>query len=352
MKIAIYAISKNEIKHVDRFMDSIPKGVPVFVLDHSTDGTTERLRARGAVVDTTPLLVKPFRFDGGKNAALSLVPKDFDWVLNVDLDEVVSPNALDIFSLIEPDATLVRHLYRPDGATDRIRHECRLHRRDAYKWKLPIHERLHCVYVTGEKIQAIDDLLLTQFPDRDRRHTWCDRLLAAVKDYPNEPRLRMLCGRDLFFDGRYHEALEQFGVFLKLSRANPFDESFVLSMEAKCYKKLGKKKDEIESLIDSVTVAQRRESFVDLAHAYMLRGRYLDSLHWCNKALEITEGRYAPENDPGAWSFKPLEIKSHALYNLGTFDAAELACEQALALATGEDARRIEKNLLTMRTPL
>lgn len=51
MNIWIYAISKNERKHVDRFMASCAGADGVLVLDTgSDDGTAERLRELGADV--------------------------------------------------------------------------------------------------------------------------------------------------------------------------------------------------------------------------------------------------------------------------------------------------------------
>ena len=50
-KICVYAISKNEEKFVDRWMDSVSEADEVFVLDTgSTDETVEKLKKRGASV--------------------------------------------------------------------------------------------------------------------------------------------------------------------------------------------------------------------------------------------------------------------------------------------------------------
>ena len=50
-KISVYAISKNEEKFVDRWMDAVSEADEVVVLDTgSTDHTVEKLRSRGAKV--------------------------------------------------------------------------------------------------------------------------------------------------------------------------------------------------------------------------------------------------------------------------------------------------------------
>ena len=64
MRIAVYAICKNESQFVDRWMDSMSEADQVVVLDTgSTDDTVERLKKRGAQV--TVELISPWRFDVG-----------------------------------------------------------------------------------------------------------------------------------------------------------------------------------------------------------------------------------------------------------------------------------------------
>lgn len=347
MKLAIYAISKNEEQNVEAFMDSC-RGFPVYVLDHSTDNTATMLRNRGALVDTTP--IDPFRFDDAKNFAMRLIPIGCDWVLNLDLDERLHENIHEVMNKID-DTTIVRHLYKPDHEIDRLRHECRLHQHLCYEWRLPIHEYLHCMW-SREKIQIIDELLITQHPSRERKHTWSHRLLAAVAQYPNEPRMRMLCGRDLYFDGRYEEALENLIAFTKLSSVNAFDLSYVHSLIAKCWAKQGDYGQELWNLEKSAkqSCCERREAYVELAHAYMQRGQYRGCLFNARKAMTIKDGRYAPHNDPGAWSFKPHELMGIAYYNFwNCIKRAISHTEEALRSASGDDAKRISENLTIMR---
>ena len=72
MKIAVYSISLNEIKHVDRYMQACQGADYIIVADTgSTDGTPERLKELGATVHS--ITIKPWRFDDARNAALALV---------------------------------------------------------------------------------------------------------------------------------------------------------------------------------------------------------------------------------------------------------------------------------------
>ncbi len=344
MKFSVYAVTKNEVFSAKRFMTSINRaGLPAYILDHSTDGTTDILREMGAHVDTTPL--EPWRFDHGKNAALALVPGDIDFCLNVDLDEEVSEVAKDALSLIDGAFTRVCHLYRPDGNSGRVREETRLHRRHGYTWKWPVHEEL--VYNGKEKIQFIDDVLLTQWPNKKRGHTWTDRLLDAIRLYPNSPRMRLFCGRDLYFDGRFTDALNQLSIFVRMRDAFSLDKAYAFSLISKCQRALGE--DHILSLRMAVKAGKRREARVELAHAYLLQQNYKEALFYAREALEINRGMYCANSDPGAWSFKPHEIMMIAAYNLRQNDLAVQAGTNALQCATeAEDKLRITQNLSQM----
>lgn len=347
MKFAVYAISKNEEKNAERFMKSCGD-LPVYVLDHSTDRTAEILRDFGAVVDTTPL--DPFRFDAAKNWVMRLLPSDINFAINIDLDEIFHAANFDkIRGEIDDDFDMVWHFYKPDAHIDRVVYHCRIHDSFYFEWTLPVHEYLKHT-LSQPRIQCVDELLITQYPSKDRKHTWSDRLLAAITEYPDEPRLRMLAGRDLYFDERFDDAIDQFSKYFDCKDRSMADTSYVFCMMAKCYRALGKEYFALNFFEKAVDVYKRRESYVELAHEHMLRGDYEQCLRRARTALRITSGEFSPHYDPGAWSFKPHELISIALYNLnGKIERVIEAAETALRLASGADAVRIKANLDVMR---
>ena len=88
IKIATYAIAKNEEKHIARWLEATKDSDYRVVLDTgSTDKTLELLKAAGNVIIGQTSIV-PWRFDYARNQALSLVPEDADICLILDMDEV------------------------------------------------------------------------------------------------------------------------------------------------------------------------------------------------------------------------------------------------------------------------
>ena len=90
MKIIVYAISKNEEKFVDRWVDSMQEADEIIVLDTgSTDKTVEKLKKRNVKVYEEKIY--PLRFDTARNESLAKVPQDADICVCTDLDEVFVP---------------------------------------------------------------------------------------------------------------------------------------------------------------------------------------------------------------------------------------------------------------------
>ena len=65
-KVCVYAISKNEEKFVDRWVESMKEADYIYVLDTgSTDNTVEKLKELG--VHVTSKIINPWRFDVARN---------------------------------------------------------------------------------------------------------------------------------------------------------------------------------------------------------------------------------------------------------------------------------------------
>ena len=105
IKICIYAICKNEIKFVDKWLDSMSEADYIVVLDTgSTDGTYEKLAADPRVTRVEQKEITPWRFDVARNESMKLVPDDADVLFCTDLDELLEPGW----------GPLIREHWKPD----------------------------------------------------------------------------------------------------------------------------------------------------------------------------------------------------------------------------------------------
>lgn len=341
MKVAVYSICKNELDQVEAYMDHLDAlGLKPYVLDHSTDGTTERLRARGAIVDTTP--IEDWWWDKGKNAAMDLVPGDCQFACNIDLDERLAQNFHEIVAKLEPDAKIVQHLYQPEGGKDRVRYDWRLHARHGARWVGPVHEYLE--YVGPKKCQEIDELLITHWPPPEKNHIPVANVLRAVKTFPGDLRIKVLAGRELYFTGQPKEASTHLREYLRGDSGHEIDTCYAHRLLAKCYEKMGQHG---RALHHYKIAAQfpSREARVDLAYHYNRIEMWPESYAAARQALEVTEGCYLPNSDPDAWGFKPHELLSIALYHCQRYDLAVDSATTALSLAKGKDRLRMTANL-------
>ena len=90
-KIYVYAICKNEEKHINRWVDSMKEADGIYVLDTgSTDNSVKLLKELG--VNVTTINYSNFKFDEARNDSLALVPMDADICVCTDLDEVFNKN--------------------------------------------------------------------------------------------------------------------------------------------------------------------------------------------------------------------------------------------------------------------
>ena len=111
MKIAVYAISKNESMFVERFCEAAKDADIILIADTgSTDNTVELGKKHGAVVHN--ICVSPWRFDIARDTALTLLPADIDVCISLDLDEVLQPGwREEIERVWKEDTTRLRYKF-------------------------------------------------------------------------------------------------------------------------------------------------------------------------------------------------------------------------------------------------
>ncbi len=344
MRVAVYAICLDELRFVERFLQSCEGADTVVVADTgSRDGTPEALRARGAVVHD--IRVRPWRFDDARNAALALVPDDVTICIALDLDEVLSPGwraALE--AQWRPGHTRGRYLYvwshKPDRTPAVAFWGERIHARRGYRWRHPCHEVLYPDRLVDRPVR-LSGLQVDHWPDDGKsRANYLELLQVAVTEEPNNPRSAFYLGREHYLRKDWPQAEAALQRYLALPDAT------WTAQNAAAMRFIGKARlaqDDLAGAADwtrraTLEAPESRDAWVDLADvAY--RGRDFETcLDAASRALSlggVDDGGFGDARSNGS---HPHVLAAHACWKLGRRDEALQRAVDAQA-ADPADAR-------------
>lgn len=335
MKIAVYAIAKNEVAHVARFVESVLEVDHILVVDTgSTDGTLDALRTYSNVT-VAQCHLSPFSFDIARNVALSLIPSDVDICVAMDMDEVMLPGWRTALESVWTQGT-TRAWYDFIAAEDEHGNPtCTFrrnlaHARNGYRWKWPIHECLMPCAGTVEQTVYVPGMTCVHRPDPSKKRGWyLDRLGAAVQDEPHDARLCFYHARELMYAGMTDASCAEFRRYLTLPGAT------YLAERGEAFRLLARQTPNAQEKIPLLQQAvmldpRRRDGWVDLAAAYRVHGQWMLGRFAALQALAITDRMSGFMTYGEAWGAKPYDELSLCLWYDGDEDGARDALRCAL----------------------
>ena len=350
MKVAVYAICKNEARFAARWMASMGEADGVYVLDTgSTDGTAERLRALGAVVAEEEII--PWRFDAARNHSLALVPEDADICVCTDLDEVFRPGwraALE--GAWGPDTVQASYRYtwsfRPDGGEDTVFWSEKIHSRQGWRWVHPVHEVLERLpgFPPGGKAAALG-VQLDHHPDPAKsRGQYLPLLELSVAEDPADDRNTHYLGREYLYYGRWDDCIRTLKRHLALPSATWADERCAsMRFIARALVGKGERAEARRWLLRAAGEAPHlREPWLELAWLCCEGEEWDWVVCLCRTALAIGTRPRTYICEGWAWGSLPWDLLSLGLYHTGRREEALQAARAALALEP--DNRRIRQN--------
>lgn len=201
MRIGIYALAKNERKHVEAWAASCAEADVRVVTDTgSTDGTVEALASQGVTVCNG--YVSPWRWDDAHNLSLNHLPPDVDVCIRLDLDERLQPGWREVLEREwDGEHNCLRYRYvwswKADGSPGLVFNSDRIHARHGFRWTAATHEGLVCW--TGDKKQKIvDGLEIHHHRDAGKKHkTDLALLRVAVREAPHDARAWWYLAREM-----------------------------------------------------------------------------------------------------------------------------------------------------------
>ena len=353
MRIAVYAICRNEALFAERFARAVAEADYIIVADTgSTDGTQAILRGLGVTVHE--ISISPWRFDDARNAALSLIPADADVCLSLDLDEVVNTGWR---AAIEKGWTKgvnrARYPYvfsHDDQGRDGVTFlNNRIHARHGFRWRHACHEGVYPDR-TEEHYVVLNDLRVDHWPDKAKsRDGYLPLLEQAYAEEPHEPRMAHYYARELVYRERWQEALDVFSRYMTISDPAYVNErAKSLLYMAQCFERLDRLDEARRHYrLATAEAPQMRETWVALAERAYKDKDWPASYAAARAALALADPFAGQITDPHAWDHTAEDLAAIACWNLG-FHAESLAhAERALAITP--DDERLKRNVVAVR---
>ena len=341
MRIAVATICKNEPQEfITRWSESSKEADYRLILDTGSDNPNWVMPTQGEVIWKQKTF-DPWRFDHARNYAMSIIPQDIDYVIWLDMDEVLQPGWRQALEGIPEGTTRPRYRYvwswNEDGSEGLVYGGDKIHARHGYKWKHPVHEVLKC---DGLEVQNwTNGLEIHHHPDHTKsRAQYLPLLELAVQEDPRDDRNLFYLAREYFFQGDYGLAQYYFNQHLKLSLWNP--------ERAASYRYLAKMRPEVAEyqLYKAIAeVPNRREPWVELAMLYYKGEDWVECRAACSIALAVTEKPLDYLCEAFAWGWLPHDLMAISCHHLGLTDEAFFHGAEAVALNPTD--QRLQRNL-------
>lgn len=348
MKICVYAISKNEEKFVNRFVDSLQDADGIYVLDTgSTDNTLNLLKKRGVTVKQE--IIDPWRFDVARNLSLEMVPDDTDICICMDLDEVIEEGWREKLEKIW-NSNINRLSYNYNWSFDDLGNPkvnfyiSKMHDRHNYKWTHPVHEVLT---FTGknEVTFTTDEITINHYPDSTKsRSSYLPLLELSVKEDPLDDRNMHYLGREYMYYKRWNECIDTLICHLNLKTATWKDERCAsMRFIARSYQALGRY-DEARMWLDKAIkeTPYLRDPFVERALLEYRLNNFDEVINYSLEALKITTHTKSYINEPFSWDSTLYDLLAISYYHQNCKDLALKYIN--LALEMNPDDERLKNN--------
>ncbi len=350
-RICVYAISKNEEKFVDRWVDSMEEADDIYVLDTgSSDNTVEKLKQRG--VNVSIKNINPWRFDVARNESLNIIPDKYDIYVCTDLDEILISGWREALESKWTDNT-TRAYYNYNWKLDENNNPTvnfytnKIHIRNNYKWVHPVHEVLE--YQGIENYVTIDNIVLNHYPDINKsRSMYLPLLEQSVKEDPNDDRNMHYLGREYMYYGKWQECIDILKRHLELPSSTWRDERCAsMRFISRSYQNLNNLDESRNWLKKAIKEAPYlREPWIEMGLLEYRHNNWVDSIYYIEKALKIKEKSKSYINENFSWNELPYDILSICYFNIKNYEQSLSNINKAIELNSKDERLKQNKKII------
>ena len=246
LKLTVYAICKNEINNIKKWLESFGEADYVCILDTgSTDGTWEYLQEakqqyNNLIIDQQ--IIKPWRYDKARNISMTLIPEDTTIFFMADLDEVIKEKGWTqkVKDVWDPQFDRGQYTYHRDinenGTIIRTIKEYRIHSKNWHKWVNIVHEAL--VNQVGNKQFYIEtctpiDITVWHYSEH-KENNYMELCEQDLEEYPDDWIMRLQLAIEYEIRNENEKALEHYNyIITHKNTLQPFEK-------ARCYNGIAK----------------------------------------------------------------------------------------------------------------
>ena len=369
-KICFYAICKDEIQFVDKWIENMSEADYIVVLDTgSTDGTYEKLKSDERITRVEQTIINPWRFDVARNMSMELIPEDTTICLCTDFDELFEPGWAKIIKSVWNE-NIWRGKYRYIWSHTSTGNEGvaftydKMHSLNPrYEWHFAVHEVLGLkgedLYQTGALendentphiIDFGDAITLHHYPDNTKDRTnYLDLLRLRAEENPDDVYSVYLLAREYGVRRDWNTALELFEKCLSLPNINTFPlvKYIVIGYMGNCYEMIDKNMEAILCYHMQIKEDRtHREPYMRLGGIYSRMELYQMSVAVVEEGLKNSTRHYDWTEQSDAWNEMPYDILSVSYLRLNNKDKALENVIKALKYAPNSE--RIRNNYLSI----
>ena len=303
MKIAIYAICKDELKNISDWLKNTADADEVVIVDTgSMDATPQVIEQEaGSNVAYYEALFDPFSFSAARNFALNKVSDDIDYAVYLDLDERLSDGWYNKLKAVinknkdefgkMPSMIMFEMIFSRDesGAPKHVYEQSRCHTPTDYHWKYSCHEVLvEKPESNPENLMHIitNEVQVEHFKDEEKPRDYL-HLLAYDAQHIRDQRSMYYYARELYYNGNYRDAIE---VSLQTLNIDGWQaqKAMVYALIASCYDELDEPNMALPNLYQAMlNNPNHPDHWFDLALHYYSNEQWYMCIGYLQRAIAL-----------------------------------------------------------------